>query len=73
MLKDDDKWSIIEGIIAVQFIFVALKVIGLVSWSWIWVWTPLWLSVIILGIVLLIGFSFLGKLVRFIKNKGRKL
>lgn len=34
--------------------FVVLKLIGIVSWSWLWVFSPLWISVIIGLIVLLI-------------------
>ena len=34
--------------------FVVLKLIGIISWSWLWVFSPLWISVIIGLIVLLI-------------------
>lgn len=34
--------------------FVILKLIGIISWSWLWVFSPLWISVIIGLIVLLI-------------------
>ena len=34
--------------------FVILKLIGIISWSWWWVFSPLWISVIIGLIVLLI-------------------
>ena len=69
MLKDDGKWSIVEGIIAIQFIVIALKVIGLTDISWFWALTPIWLSGIILLIILVVGLSFLGKVVDFIKSK----
>ena len=35
-------------------IFVVLKLIGIISWSWLWVFSPLWISIIIGLIVLLI-------------------
>ena len=34
--------------------FIVLKLIGIISWSWLWVFSPLWISVIIGLIVLLI-------------------
>ena len=34
--------------------FVILKLIGIISWSWLWVFSPLWISIIIGLIVLLI-------------------
>jgi hypothetical protein len=34
--------------------FVILKLIGIISWSWWWVFSPLWISVVIGLIVLLI-------------------
>lgn len=33
---------------------VILKLIGIISWSWLWVFSPLWISIIIELIVLLI-------------------
>ena len=35
-------------------VFVILKLIGIINWSWLWVFSPLWISVIIGLIVLLI-------------------
>ena len=34
--------------------FVVLKLVGIISWSWLWVFSPLWISIIIGLIVLLI-------------------
>ncbi len=34
--------------------FVVFKLIGIISWSWLWIFSPLWISVIIGLIVLLI-------------------
>lgn len=35
--------------------FIVLKLIGIISWSWWWVFSPLWISVII-GLIVLIIF-----------------
>ena len=35
--------------------FVILKLIGIISWSWLWVFSPLWISVII-GLIVLVIF-----------------
>ena len=35
--------------------FVVLKLIGIISWSWLWVFSPLWISVII-GLIVLVIF-----------------
>lgn len=34
-------------------VFIALKLCGVITWSWWWVLSPLWISVI-LGLVLII-------------------
>lgn len=36
-------------------VFIALKLIGIISWSWVWVLAPLWISVAISTIFLIIG------------------
>ena len=35
-------------------LFVALKLLGVISWKWVWVLCPLWISAIMLGILLII-------------------
>ena len=35
--------------------FIVLKLIGFIKWSWIWVFSPLWISVI-LGLIILLIF-----------------
>ena len=40
-----------------QIIFIVLKIIGVINWSWWAVFTPIWISLAILGFVL-IGSSF---------------
>lgn len=36
-------------------IFVVFKLIGIISWSWWWVFSPLWISIII-GLIVLVIF-----------------
>lgn len=35
-------------------LFIALKLLGKISWSWIWVLSPLWIPVAIALIILII-------------------
>ena len=35
-------------------VFIVLKLCKLITWSWVWVLSPLWISLIIWGIILLI-------------------
>lgn len=42
---------------ALTIIFIVLKLTGLINWSWIWVLSPLWISVC-LCVILLLVFSF---------------
>lgn len=37
-----------------QLVFIALKLCGVITWSWVWVLSPLWISVIIWILVVLI-------------------
>jgi len=39
-------------------LFIGLKLTGYISWSWIWVLSPIWISMII-GIVLLLVIAVL--------------
>jgi len=38
---------------ALTILFIALKLIGIISWSWWWVVSPIWISLII-GIIVII-------------------
>lgn len=40
-------------------LFIALKLLGVVSWSWLWVLSPLWISIGV-GLVILVLFLFIG-------------
>jgi hypothetical protein len=35
-------------------VFIALKLLGYISWSWWWVLSPLWISIILLVVVVLL-------------------
>lgn len=37
-----------------QIIFLVLKLTGLISWSWVWVLSPLWISIGLVVISMLI-------------------
>ena len=39
---------------ALTVAFIALKLAGVINWPWIWVLSPLWIPVVLLGIILLI-------------------
>jgi len=41
---------------ALTILFIALKLLGKISWSWIWVLSPLWISAVFGLIILLIIF-----------------
>jgi uncharacterized membrane protein len=32
-------------------VFIVLKLLGVINWSWLWVLSPLWISLIIAGIL----------------------
>lgn len=36
-------------------LFIALKLTGVIAWSWWWVLSPLWISVALVLLVLLVG------------------
>lgn len=38
----------------VQIVFLILKLVGVISWPWIWVLSPLWISVLLTLLVLVI-------------------
>ena len=40
-------------------VFITLKLIGVINWSWLWVLSPLWIS-IVLTIILIIIIALLG-------------
>jgi hypothetical protein len=36
-------------------LFIALKLIGVISWSWLWVLSPLWISALLLIPIIIIA------------------
>ena len=52
-------------------LFVALKLLGVISWSWIWVLSPLWIG-FALVLILFIVFYLVGVIIGIrIKNKEK--
>ena len=41
---------------ALQLLFIALKLTGVINWSWLWVLSPTWISLVIVVICLIIIF-----------------
>lgn len=37
-----------------QIVFIVLKLLGKINWSWWWVLSPLWISILIVVILLII-------------------
>lgn len=54
-------------IVGLQLIFIALKLIGTITWSWLWVLAPTWIYI---GLVLTIYFVLLLIAVIMDLNKG---
>lgn len=46
----------LSGVLLV--VFIVLKLCKVITWSWVWVLSPLWISLIIWGIILLIIIIF---------------
>lgn len=34
-----------------QLLFIALKLLGIISWSWLWVLSPTWIGIVIIAII----------------------
>lgn len=39
---------------ALTIAFIVLKLCGVIKWSWVWVLSPIWISALIVGVILLI-------------------
>ncbi len=37
-----------------QLLFIALKLVGVINWRWLWVLSPIWISLVIIVICLII-------------------
>ena len=42
-----------DPVVALTWIFVVLKVMGLISWSWLWVLSPMWLTFLFFAVIFL--------------------
>jgi hypothetical protein len=40
---------------ALTLIFIILKLVHVIDWSWWWVISPIWLSLVLVGILIIIG------------------
>lgn len=36
-------------------LFIALKLLKVISWSWLWVLSPIWISTLLIGVLILIA------------------
>lgn len=36
--------------------FIVLKVFGVLRWGWIWIFSPLWIPILLLGIIIALPF-----------------
>ena len=44
-------------------VFVVLKLLHLIEWSWLWVLSPLWITAVLVGVILIfVGVGLLIKL-----------
>jgi Flp pilus assembly protein TadB len=43
------------------FIFIILKLVGVITWSWVWVLSPLWISFVIGAVALIVVMIFFSK------------
>jgi hypothetical protein len=37
-------------------LFIGLKLTGYIDWSWWWVLSPIWIPVVLIGIILAVGY-----------------
>jgi len=42
------------GSTLLQIAFIILKLTNVIHWSWLWVLSPIWISLIILGLIIFI-------------------
>lgn len=40
---------------ALTILFIALKLLGVISWSWLWVLSPVWISLALVLVILAIA------------------
>lgn len=54
--KNNSKKGEIGFVGLLTILFIALKLLGKISWSWVWVLSPLWIPVAISIILIIIAF-----------------
>lgn len=47
----------LSGVLLV--VFIVLKLCKVITWSWVWVLSPLWISLIIWGVIILIAIIYI--------------
>lgn len=48
------------GLLAI--VFIALKLMGFISWSWFWVLSPIWMNIVLWAVVLILAVIFRDRL-----------
>ncbi len=48
-------------------LFIVLKLLGVIKWSWFWVLSPLWIDLVVVGVILFCIYV-VPKIVRFFKG-----
>lgn len=56
--KNNSKKGGIGFVGFLTILFIALKLLGKISWSWVWVLSPLWIPVAVSIILIIIAFIF---------------
>lgn len=52
----DDKKSTGIGFTGLlHILFIALKLTGFIDWSWLWVLAPIWISILLFVIIVVVG------------------
>lgn len=46
---------------ALQIAFIVLKLTGFIEWPWLWVLSPIWLPVVMFGVLVVVFIMFDGK------------
>ena len=57
---------------ALTILFIALKLLGKISWSWWWVLSPLWIGFAAGVVFLILFFTFAGLIIHISDNRARK-
>ena len=58
-MKEENKTTVNGGIGFVGLLtiaFIVLKLMGVIKWSWLWVLSPIWISIIVWIVVVLVLF-----------------